>query len=59
MSRTKPVRYTLDLAPAQHRFLKRFALDAEADASAVLRVLLTLLEHDSELAARVAAELSR
>jgi hypothetical protein len=44
------VRVTLDLARRQHRFLKRFAVDADADASSVLRVLLELLEEDASLA---------
>ncbi|MCS6867127.1 hypothetical protein, partial [Thermus sp.] len=31
-AKPKMVRYTLDLEPAQHRFLKRFALEAGVDA---------------------------
>lgn len=46
-------RYTLDLSREQHRFLKLFAVDAEVDASAVLRALLRVLEADSILATRV------
>ena len=49
----RPIRYTLDLARDQHRFLKRFAFDAEVDASEVMRSLLSLLEHDHALTARV------
>ncbi len=49
---TRRVRYTLDLSKEQHRFLKQFALDAEADASAILRTLLALLQTDQELAGR-------
>ncbi len=52
------VRFTLDLSKEQHKFLKRFALDAEADASAVMRVLLRRLEGDEELMKAVMAELS-
>jgi hypothetical protein len=52
------VRFTLDLARPQHRFLKQFALDAEADASVVLRVLLSLLEEDGALTKRVLARLA-
>ena len=44
------IRFTLDLPRNQHRFLKQFALDAEADASVVLRTLLDLLEKDDGLA---------
>jgi hypothetical protein len=48
----KRVRYTLDLSKEQHRFLKQFALDADADASAVMRALLSILETDQALAGR-------
>jgi hypothetical protein len=54
----KKVRFTLDLAKDQHKFLKMFALEAETDASAVMRVLLNRLEKDSDLAIKVKAELS-
>ena len=46
----KRVRFTLDLQPQQHKFLKRFALEADADASAVVRALLARLEEDEALA---------
>jgi len=55
----RPIRYTLDLAREQHRFLKQFALDAEADASEVMRALLHLLEDDPGLASTVRARLHR
>jgi hypothetical protein len=55
----RKVRITLDLAREQHRFLRRFAFEAEADASAVLRALLTLLEEDAALAKRVLARAER
>ena len=48
----KRVRYTLDLSKEQHRFLKQVALDSDADASAVMRALLSILETDQELAGR-------
>ena len=44
------VRFTLDLSKDQHAFLRRFAFDQNADASAVLRTLLTQLEEDDALA---------
>jgi hypothetical protein len=47
------IRLTLDLTREQHRFIRRFALDAETDASSVLRMLLALLEEDSKLADQV------
>lgn len=50
----KRIRYTLDLSPEQHRFLKRWAFDREVDASAVMRELLTELATDPDLAERVA-----
>ena len=49
----KPIRYTLDLAPDDHRFLKRFAMDTEVNASVIVRALLDQLRTDPELAARV------
>jgi hypothetical protein len=49
----KPIRYTLDLAPDDHRFLKRFAVDAEVNASVIVRALLGQLRSDPDLAARV------
>jgi hypothetical protein len=51
----KPVRFTLDLDPELHRFLKRFALDTSADASAVVRALLVRLRDDPALAQQVQA----
>lgn len=47
------VRYSVDLPKDQHRFLRVFAIDAGASARDVVRALLTLLEHDETLAARV------
>lgn len=37
----------------QHRFLTRFAVDAETDASVVMRALLTLLAEDAVIARRI------
>jgi hypothetical protein len=54
----KRVRFTLDLSREQHKFLKTFALEAETDASIVVRTLLTRLEQDEVLAKEVFAELS-
>ncbi len=58
-ARERRVRYTLDLSPEQHRFLKRFAFDAEVDASAIFRMLLTELGRDPALAARVLDQIRR
>jgi hypothetical protein len=49
----KPVRFTLDLAPDLHMVLKRFALDAEVDASVVMRAMIVMLRDDPDLAAQV------
>jgi hypothetical protein len=51
------VRYTLDLSREQHRFLKRFAFDAETDASLVMRALLALLETDETVARKLRSKL--
>lgn len=53
----KRVRFTLDLTRAQHRFLKLFAIDAETDASVVMRALLALLEQDSTVRERIHRQL--
>ena len=47
------IRYTLDLDPGLHRFMKEYAAGVEADASEVLRSLLGLLRDDAALAGRV------
>jgi len=54
-------RFTLDLDPRQHRFLRQHALDAGTDARRILCTLLTMLEEDDgglagRLAGRLAAE---
>jgi hypothetical protein len=58
-SADRRVRFTLDLTRDQHRFLKRFAFEAETDASVVMRTLLALLQHDEKLARRVLSDLER
>ena len=50
---TRRIRFTLDLSAEQHRFLKRFALDSEVDASLIARALLTILESDDKVGERV------
>jgi hypothetical protein len=55
----RKVRVTVDLARDQHRFIRRFAFEADVDASAVLRALLSLLEEDTALAERVLARIER
>lgn len=49
----KPVRITVDLDPERHKFLKRFALEADAKGTTVLRGLLDELREDPDLAARI------
>jgi hypothetical protein len=58
-SSNRRVRITVDLAREQHRFLRRFAFDAEADASSVLRALIGLLEEDEGLAKKVLSRTDR
>ena len=53
----KPVRFTLDLDRERHQFLKRFALDAETDAAAVMRALLSRLQSDPELAQAIRSDI--
>lgn len=53
----KTVRFTLDLTPEQHFFVKKFALDAGIQASTMIRALLYLLEMDEDLANRVIDEI--
>lgn len=56
--RVRRVRFTLDLDPEQHKALKRFALDADADASEVMRALLSQLQTDTALRSAVLTALS-
>ena len=50
----KPVRFTLDLYRARHKFLKNYATEIEArGASEIMRAMLDELRDDPELAARV------
>lgn len=62
--RTRPVRITVDLAPADHRRFKRWLDDTAAEldwatvpAAEVVRVLLDQLDQDPELSARVRSSL--
>jgi hypothetical protein len=54
-----PARFTVELPRTQHRFVKRFALDADTDASTVTRALLNLLETDHQVAERIRAMVER
>jgi hypothetical protein len=49
----KPVRISVDLPKEQHKFLRRFALDADVDGMRIVRALLSELEEDTRLAQRV------
>ena len=54
-----PARFTVELPRPQHRFVKRFALEADTDASTVTRALLSLLESDHKLAEQVRSMVGR
>jgi hypothetical protein len=49
----KPVRFSLDLDRSTHRYLKRFVLDCDTDASRVMRALLAEMQADDDLADKV------
>lgn len=58
--RTKPVRLSTDLAPVSYRFLTGYASDVATHAgrariahSDIIRALITELEHDPQLRARI------
>lgn len=56
--RTALVRMTVDLEPALHRSIKRWALEHDTTQAEVTRVLLQLLADDETLAGRVADRLN-
>ena len=57
--RVRKIRYTLDLEPGQHKNLKRFAVEADADASEVMRALLVLLYTDTQVRNAVLTAISK
>ncbi|CAM4003344.1 hypothetical protein [Deinococcus frigens] len=57
--RVRKVRFTLDLEPEAHKNLKRFALEADADASEVMRALLALLHRDAQVRNAVLTAISK
>lgn len=57
--RVKPVRITVDLDPVMHKQLKLFAIEAETDASSIIRALLTQLGADTELASTITNHVHR
>lgn len=57
-SKPKTKRITVDLPISEHRFLRDFAYDHDADGMRVVRALLAELADDPELAARVHARLA-
>ncbi|TSA79655.1 hypothetical protein FNU79_17625 [Deinococcus detaillensis] len=56
--KARRVRFTLDLEPEAHKNLKRFALEADADSSEVMRALLNLLHNDTQTRNAVLTALS-
>ncbi len=57
--RERTYRVTVEVPRRQHRQLRLWALDHDADASAVVRALLAQLEADPALAERIAAAVRR
>ncbi|GHF63588.1 hypothetical protein HNQ07_004494 [Deinococcus metalli] len=57
--RARRVRFTLDLNPEVHKDLKRFALEADADASEVMRALLAILHSDPQVRNAVLTAISK
>ncbi len=47
------LRYTIDLEPDERRALRVFAFDHGVDASAVIKAVIRLLEHDVVVSDRV------
>lgn len=46
-------RFTVVIPNSQHRFIKRFAVDANSDASTIARTLFAMLESDKSVAEQV------
>lgn len=57
--KSRRVRFTLDLEPDAHKNLKRFALEADADASEVMRALLALLHSNTQVRNAVLTAISK
>jgi hypothetical protein len=55
----KPIRITVDLNAAQHRFLREFTLDTGTRGTEVLRGLLAELEENTELRSRLMQRIKR
>jgi len=56
--RKRFIRYSLDLSREQHRYVRQYALDHDADMSLVLRVLIDEMQKDTAWQQRVADTLS-
>jgi hypothetical protein len=55
----KPIRITVDLNAAQHRFLREYCLNTGTKGTAVLRGLLAELAEDPELRSRLTQRLKQ
>lgn len=53
----RKVRVSVDLPRSEHKYLRDFAYDAEADAMSVMRTLLEEMREDKALASRVQGRL--
>jgi hypothetical protein len=58
-SKPRTKRITVDLPISEHRFLRDYAYDHDADGMRVVRALLAELADDPELATRVRTRLTR
>lgn len=55
----RKVRVSVDLPRSEHKYLRDFAYDAEADAMSVMRTLLEEMEEDENLAERIQMRLAK
>lgn len=56
-SERSTIRFSVDLDPEQHRFLKLFSIENGIQASVIMRALIYQLEVNEELANRVIDEI--
>lgn len=52
------VRFQVNMSKAQHRFIRQFAFEADADISTIIRLLLGRIENDPVFAEEVRTQLA-